>query len=227
MSFLKETEIEFIYTEIRHKGLTDAELHPEVADHICCMIEEKMNQGLSFEQAYQEALDLFGEQEIKRLQKERKKQYSPTRRLHKLLRLEYGTVMGLLLILVIISRNSNAQAHPDIVPFQNQQMIYTQTIQQIDHGIKFEVKEGTPVIATASGIVEQVDDQGLTLRHHDDLTTSYGHLRGVSLKPGDWVKKGDIIAYVAPNQNTKVKSYLQYEISFQGKKMNPLDFFAE
>ncbi|MDX2305666.1 MAG: peptidoglycan DD-metalloendopeptidase family protein [Microscillaceae bacterium] len=227
MSFLKETEINFIYTEIHRKGLTNSKLHPEVLDHICCMVEEKMHEGLSFESAYRQAMDTFGEEEIKRLQKEGRKPHTATRRLNQWLRIEYGTVMGLLLILVILSRNSSAQAHPDIAPFQNPGIVYTQIIQDIEPGIKFEVQEGTPVIATASGRVEQIDEQGLTLRHQHDLTTSYGHLTNLSLKLGDWVKKGDIIAYVAPRQGAKTQSYLYYEISFQGKKMNPLDFFVE
>ena len=73
MKVLMEKEFDFIRADLQKRGLKDRQLTDEILDHVCCAVEYKLNQGFSFQEAYQEVLESFGETGIKQIQKEKTK----------------------------------------------------------------------------------------------------------------------------------------------------------
>ncbi len=55
MSHLSEKEIEFIEKKISESSITTSELKEDLVDHFCCVVEDEMNKGKSFDDAYNEA----------------------------------------------------------------------------------------------------------------------------------------------------------------------------
>lgn len=100
---------------------------------------------------------------------------------------------------------------------------------QMHAGLDFAMPVGTPIYATANGVVLSVGIQPgyghmVEIRHNFGFGTRYGHLNGKYLvKKGDFVKKGDIIAY-SGNSGLSTGPHLHYEIRFISKSLNPINF---
>lgn len=60
MASLNDDHIGYIVKDLNYRGLVHDGLQEEVADHICSMVERKMDEGLSFYEAYHESLRAFG-----------------------------------------------------------------------------------------------------------------------------------------------------------------------
>ncbi|HBV74810.1 MULTISPECIES: M23 family metallopeptidase [Vibrio] len=88
---------------------------------------------------------------------------------------------------------------------------------------------GTPVFATADGVVEitRPSNQGygnlIKLRHAFGFITLYAHLNQFSVKTGQFVEKGDRIGFCGSSGNS-TGSHLHYEVRFIGKTLDPQDF---
>jgi murein DD-endopeptidase MepM/ murein hydrolase activator NlpD len=92
-------------------------------------------------------------------------------------------------------------------------------------GLDISTDKGQPVYATADGRVETASYTGdygnlITLRHDFGLTTRYGHLSKFNVKPGDKVRRGDVIAYVG-STGRSTGAHLHYEILANGKLIDP------
>ncbi|WP_026803693.1 M23 family metallopeptidase [Aliarcobacter lanthieri] len=95
-------------------------------------------------------------------------------------------------------------------------------------GIDLRAPIGTPVFATADGIVENAafdkfNGNLITIQHIYGFKSYYAHLNKTVVKSGSFVKKGDLIAY---SGNTGMSSgpHLHYEVRFLSKSLNPLTF---
>jgi murein DD-endopeptidase MepM/ murein hydrolase activator NlpD len=93
-------------------------------------------------------------------------------------------------------------------------------------GLDISADRGQPVYATAAGTVESAAYSGdygnlVTLDHGYGLTTRYGHLSKFAVKPGDNVKRGDVIGYVGATGRA-TGSHLHYEVLSNGRLVNPL-----
>jgi len=98
-------------------------------------------------------------------------------------------------------------------------------------GLDISTEKGSPVFATADGIVEQAAYSGdygnlIVLKHAFDLTTRYGHLSGFAVKPGQHVTRGTVIGYVGATGRA-TGSHLHYEILANGKLTNPLQLLTQ
>ena len=86
-----------------------------------------------------------------------------------------------------------------------------------------------PVRATANGIVTQarISRYGygnvVRIDHVFGFKTLYAHLRKISVKKGDFIKKGDIIGYMG-NTGLSTGQHLHYEVRFDSKPLNPYRF---
>jgi putative ABC transport system permease protein len=68
---LKKSQIQFIISDLQRRGLVYQPLEEEMVDHICTMVEEKMESGMRFKEAYQSVLLLFGnDREIENIQQQ-------------------------------------------------------------------------------------------------------------------------------------------------------------
>ena len=92
---------------------------------------------------------------------------------------------------------------------------------------------GTDVVATADGIVSVTQrskrNEGnlIVIDHKNGYSTTYSHLGDILVRKGQKVKQGDVIGRVGLS-GMSFAPHLHYEISFNGKIMDPVNyFFAE
>lgn len=95
-------------------------------------------------------------------------------------------------------------------------------------GIDISVESGTPIRATADGVVSFAGWSGgsgnlVGLEHGFGFSTFYAHNRHVTVKVGQRVKRGDIIAYSGSTGNT-TGPHCHYEIWKDGKHVNPAKY---
>lgn len=98
-------------------------------------------------------------------------------------------------------------------------------------GLDISTEKGKPVFATADGTVESAAYSGdygklVVLNHGFGLTTRYGHLSGFNVKPGDKVKRNDVIGFVG-STGRSTGAHLHYEILANGKLINPLQLLTQ
>lgn len=98
-------------------------------------------------------------------------------------------------------------------------------------GIDISARPGSPVYASADGIVARAGTIGglgraVYLSHKFGHSTRYGHLSKVAVKPGQRVKRNDVIGYVG-NTGRATGYHLHYEVLTAGRAQNPLEFVAD
>lgn len=98
-------------------------------------------------------------------------------------------------------------------------------------GIDISTDKGQPIVAPADGTVESAAYSGdygnlITLKHRFGLTTRYGHLSAFQVKPGQEVKRGDVIGYVG-STGRSTGAHLHYEILVNGQLINPLQLLTQ
>ena len=99
-------------------------------------------------------------------------------------------------------------------------------------GLDILSAEGVEVIAAADGKVVDVSKSQkgggnrISLEHDGGYITNYCHLQIMLVRKGGTVKKGDVIARVG-NTGNSFAPHLHYEVIFNDKVMNPIDFFFQ
>jgi len=93
-------------------------------------------------------------------------------------------------------------------------------------GLDIAADQGVPVHATADGTVETAAYDGnygkaVVLSHGFSISTRYGHLSQFAVKPGQKVKRGDVIGYVGATGRV-TGAHLHYEILISGNRISPL-----
>jgi murein DD-endopeptidase MepM/ murein hydrolase activator NlpD len=102
-------------------------------------------------------------------------------------------------------------------------------MKQLHLGVDLAADVGTPVYATADGVVSSVErDRGLgkvvKINHLYGYLTVYGHLSQIKAKNGQYVKRGELIGTVG-NTGLTTGPHLHYEVHYQGRPQNPLRYF--
>jgi len=97
-------------------------------------------------------------------------------------------------------------------------------------GLDISTEKGQPVFATADGSIEAASYSGdygnlIVLKHAFGLVTRYGHLSSFTVKPGQQVKRGEVIGYVG-STGRSTGAHLHYEILANGKLINPLQLLT-
>lgn len=101
-----------------------------------------------------------------------------------------------------------------------------------DHqGVDIAAAPGQPVRASADGIVMRAGTIGglgkaIYLAHGYGVTTRYGHMSKVEVRPGQRVKRGDIIGRVG-NTGRSTGYHLHYEVRQDGQPVNPLVYILD
>ncbi|MFT6707214.1 MAG: murein DD-endopeptidase MepM/ murein hydrolase activator NlpD [Flavobacteriales bacterium] len=67
---LNEEQIELVAEQLTEQGLNYVPLETELLDHVCCMIEEQMQNGKLYEEASKTVFEFFGKDELKNLQEQ-------------------------------------------------------------------------------------------------------------------------------------------------------------
>ncbi|WP_194145682.1 M23 family metallopeptidase [Helicobacter jaachi] len=96
-------------------------------------------------------------------------------------------------------------------------------------GVDFATPIGTPVYATADGVVNAASFSTggygylVKIDHSLGFMTYYAHLSKIVVQKGMFVKRGQLIAY-SGNTGQSTGPHLHYEIRFLGKVLNPKSF---
>lgn len=97
-------------------------------------------------------------------------------------------------------------------------------------GMDFTAHKGTPVYATGDGTVERADNNAAGYGHHIRIEHGYGyvslyaHLSEYNVKPGQKVKRGDLLGFVGSSGRSQAP-HLHYEIFKNGERINPINFY--
>jgi murein DD-endopeptidase MepM/ murein hydrolase activator NlpD len=98
-------------------------------------------------------------------------------------------------------------------------------------GIDIAAAYGQPVHASGDGLVLQAGDQGglgkaVFLAHGYGMTTRYGHMSVITVRPGQRVKRGDVIGKVG-NTGRSTGPHLHYEVRVDGEPLNPIGYILD
>jgi murein DD-endopeptidase MepM/ murein hydrolase activator NlpD len=97
-------------------------------------------------------------------------------------------------------------------------------------GLDISADKGTPILATADGVVELAAPAGdygnlVVVNHGYGLVTRYGHLSKFAVWAGKEVRRGELLGYVGATGRA-TGPHLHYEILANGKLMNPLQLLT-
>jgi murein DD-endopeptidase MepM/ murein hydrolase activator NlpD len=93
----------------------------------------------------------------------------------------------------------------------------------------FSAPIGTPVYATGDGTVTHASWESaygnlIEINHGYNYTTRYAHLSQIEVKPGQAVKRGDLIGKVG-NTGKSTGPHLHYEVRLRGVAQNPVHYY--
>ena len=96
------------------------------------------------------------------------------------------------------------------------------------HGIDFAGKEGTNVIAVASGVVTYTGSKSgygemVEISHGDGFVTRYSHNKETLVKSGDVVRKGEAIALMG-STGRSTGAHVHYEVYKHGRSVDPSSY---
>lgn len=96
-------------------------------------------------------------------------------------------------------------------------------------GIDLAGPIGTPIYATADGIVQRSEwNSGgygnlVEINHGQGIQTRYGHMSRLIARPGQRVRRGDLIGLMG-STGRSTGSHLHYEVRIDGRAVNPIPF---
>jgi murein DD-endopeptidase MepM/ murein hydrolase activator NlpD len=97
-------------------------------------------------------------------------------------------------------------------------------------GLDFTAPQGTPIYATADGVIKIAgrSDGGygnhVVINHGYGYETLYGHMLRIKARRGQQVKRGDLIGYVG-STGKSTGPHCHYEVHKNGQKLDPVYFF--
>ena len=97
-------------------------------------------------------------------------------------------------------------------------------------GLDFSAPQGTPIYATANGVVRVAGNQGngygnhVIINHGYQYSTLYGHMYRIKVRVGQAIKRGEVIGYVG-NTGKSTGPHVHYEVMKGGRHLDPIYFF--
>ena len=98
-------------------------------------------------------------------------------------------------------------------------------------GIDISTPIGTRIHAPADGVVVAVGMKGaygnaISIDHGFGIITQYGHLESFNVKPGQRVRRGDVIGFVG-NTGRSTGPHLHYEVWVRDQMQNPIQYILD
>lgn len=132
-------------------------------------------------------------------------------------------------------------AIPAIQPISNKELIALASgfglrihpvykVKKMHTGIDFAASIGTPIYATADGLVDKVDvsfsgyGKMVEIDHGFGYRTRYAHMHGFTVRNGQRIKRGELIGYVG-NTGLSTAPHLHYEVFINRIHVNPVYYF--
>jgi len=105
-------------------------------------------------------------------------------------------------------------------------------IRRMHNGLDIITDVGTNVYAPGGGTVSFVGRRGgygltLEIDHGFGYTTIYAHLNSISVKEGQMVKRGDLIAKTGNSGSLSTGPHLHYEVRHNSIPLNPYNFIYD
>jgi murein DD-endopeptidase MepM/ murein hydrolase activator NlpD len=103
-------------------------------------------------------------------------------------------------------------------------------VRKMHNGMDFTANTGSPIYATGDGVVSRADNTAsgfgnhVVIRHGFGYESLYAHLSKYNCRPGQHVKRGDVIGYVGSTGRSE-GPHCHYEVHKDGKVVNPLNFY--
>jgi murein DD-endopeptidase MepM/ murein hydrolase activator NlpD len=97
-------------------------------------------------------------------------------------------------------------------------------------GMDFTAGTGTPIFATGDGVVERADNAAsgfgnhVVINHGFGYESLYAHMSKYNCRPGQRVKRGDIIGFVGSTGRSE-GPHCHYEVHKDGAVVNPINFY--
>lgn len=96
-------------------------------------------------------------------------------------------------------------------------------------GLDFAASMGTDVFATGDGVVQSAERRSgygncIDISHGYNYLTRYGHLSEILVKPGQNVKRGELIGKVG-STGKSTGPHLHYEVRFKDEPQNPVNYY--
>lgn len=147
----------------------------------------------------------------------------------------YDEIVGL-----VKNKSKMLASMPAIQPISNKQLtrltsgfgirvhpIYK--VAQFHPGIDFAAPQGTPIYATADGVVKKASynagyGNSVEINHGYGYLTLYAHMTRFIVKEGQKVKRGECIGYVG-STGFSTAPHVHYEVHYNGEPVNPVYFF--
>jgi murein DD-endopeptidase MepM/ murein hydrolase activator NlpD len=100
---------------------------------------------------------------------------------------------------------------------------------RMHEGVDLTCPTGTNVYAAGDGVVLRADWAGgfgncVRINHGYGYQTIYAHLSKMNARPGQKVKRGDIIGFVGTT-GLSTCPHLHYEVRINGTPVNPVNFY--
>ena len=98
-------------------------------------------------------------------------------------------------------------------------------------GIDLAQPTGTPVYATADGIVSRAEPFSsygnyIQIEHGGEMQTRYAHLSGYAVASGEQVRKGQLIGFVG-STGRSTGPHLHYEVRVAGEAVDPTPYMVD
>ncbi|MDB6061846.1 MAG: hypothetical protein JWM78_1949 [Verrucomicrobiaceae bacterium] len=121
--------------------------------------------------------------------------------------------------------------HSDISSYFGMRIDPVTGVRNMHDGIDFSGKAGTAIMAAADGVVTfAANKQGygrlIEVNHGDDCFTRYAHSKLIFVKPGDVVKKGQVIALMGSTGRT-TGTHLHFEVYKHGRPVDPYIYIRQ
>ena len=99
---------------------------------------------------------------------------------------------------------------------------------EFHQGIDIAADTGTPIVATADGVVTAAGWNGgygnmVDVDHGGGIVTRYGHASAVAVTVGQQVRRGEVIAYVG-STGRSTGPHVHYEVRVDGQPVNPAGY---
>jgi murein DD-endopeptidase MepM/ murein hydrolase activator NlpD len=97
-------------------------------------------------------------------------------------------------------------------------------------GLDFTAPQGTPIYATADGVVKEAgySDGGygnhVVINHGYGYETLYGHMYRIKARKGQKIKRGEVIGYVG-STGKSTGPHCHYEVHRNGNPVDPVYYF--
>lgn len=101
-------------------------------------------------------------------------------------------------------------------------------LREFHKGLDIATRKGTPIVATADGVVTYAGKKGLmgkviVIDHGHGMVTRYGHAHKLLKKRRDVIKRGETVALVG-NTGRSTGPHVHYEVRLKGVPVNPENY---